>query len=184
MATEIVDILPEGLDFVSDHTANSIWTYDSKTRKVTTNKSYKPTVIKAHEKGKDLSYVDVFIICRVSDSATNGKDLKNVAEITKETDKDGNPVKDRDSTPGNYDQNGKNNQEDDDDYALINVLKTEVPTTPTTPVTPTTPTTPSSNPPVSTPSTGDTVPMAAAFIITIVGLANVFQIAIGKYIED
>ena len=107
IAAEITDILPEGLEFVSGHSANSIWTYNSATRKIVTNNNYKPAAIKGHVSGKDLFYVDISVVCRVSSTAKTGTDLKNVAEITKMTDKDGNKVTDRDSTPGNYNPNGK-----------------------------------------------------------------------------
>ena len=178
IATEITDILPEGLEFVSDVANNKIWTYNSSTRKVVTNQNYKPTVIKGHEKGKDLSYVDVQIVCRVAQNAATGKDLKNTAEVTNMTDKDGNKVKDRDSTPNNYNPNGKDNQEDDDDYALINVLKTETPIVPTVE-----PEEKKSNPTPS-PATGDILPVVAGAVIAIVVIANVAQIIIKKKKEN
>lgn len=178
VATEITDILPEGLEFVSDVANNKIWTYNSSTRKVVTNQNYKPTVIKGHEKGKDLSFVDVQIVCKVAENAATGKDLKNTAEITNMTDKDGNKVKDRDSTPNNYNPNGKDNQEDDDDYALINVLKTE------TPIVPTVVPEEKKNNPVPSPATGDILPVVAGAVIAIVVIANVAQIVIKKKKDD
>ena len=188
IAAEITDILPEGLEFVSGHSANSIWTYNSATRKIVTNNNYKPAAIKGHVSGKDLFYVDISVVCRVSSTAKTGTDLKNVAEITKMTDKDGNKVTDRDSTPGNYNPNGKNNQEDDDDYALINVLKTETP--PSNPPSSTTP--PSSNPPSSTkpttptttPATGDMIPLAAGLVIVMTVVVNMIQVTIEKKKEN
>ncbi len=59
-------------------------------------------VIPAYDSGTDtLSYVDVEIHCKVLPVTTETK-VTNIAEITKEADKDGKPVeKENDSTPNN-----------------------------------------------------------------------------------
>lgn len=66
-----------------------------------------------------IDYKDVKIACVVVETDTTKNSLKNIAEISKDLDKDGNPVEDRDSTPNNVDITkypNESNVEDDDDY--------------------------------------------------------------------
>ena len=146
-ASEIIDYLPEYLDFVDSTDSyikgiNGNWTYDSKTRKVTTTKdaANAKTLLKAFNKAEDngkgsgLSYVDVQIVCRVNEKAQAKKKLTNIAEISEYKDKDGKELeKDRDSEPENlnYPENPETykddeinkdyvpGQEDDDDFEKV-----------------------------------------------------------------
>ncbi|MCP1381405.1 T9SS type B sorting domain-containing protein [Runella salmonicolor] len=61
------------------------------------------------------------------DASFAGTSLRNYAQIKDARDKNGNTVKDKDSTPGN----GFNKGEDDDDDELINVTPCAIPPTPT-----------------------------------------------------
>ncbi len=83
-------------------------------------------LIKAFDPSKDISatnpdfeYVQIAfkVTATLSSGATaNDRTYKNVAEISDDEDKDGNPVEDRDSTPGN-----KKDGEDDIDNDKISV---------------------------------------------------------------
>ncbi len=125
---EITDYLPAGLKLKEGSTINATngWTStDGKTIKTTKTAG---TILEAFT-GTTPSSVDVQIECEVIEEATTvEKKLKNVAEITKHADKNGNEnITDRDSTPNNLteDQKSKYNPgtseqgwgyEDDDDY--------------------------------------------------------------------
>ena len=146
-ASQIVDYLPENLDFVesTDTYINSInekWSYDSKTRKVTTkNDSLNATTKLAafdaqndNGSGSGLSYVDMQIICRVNKKATSNKKLTNIAEISEYKNQNGDVIPtDRDSDsnnlkypdePSTYKDNEINKdyvpgQQDDDDFEKV-----------------------------------------------------------------
>lgn len=69
--------------------------------------------------GTKLDYKDIQVACIVLSKDASNNNLKNIAEITKESDKDKNTVTDRDSTPDtvnpdNYPGDDKN--QDDNDY--------------------------------------------------------------------
>ena len=141
-ASEITDYLPENLDFVDStdtytKSINDKWTYDSKTRKVTTTTN---TLLKAFDsknddgKGSKLSYTDVQIICKVNNNVAVNKKLTNIAEISQYKDEDGKVVeKDRDSSsdnlkypdePSTYKDSEISKkyvpgQEDDDDFEKV-----------------------------------------------------------------
>ena len=125
-AAEISDTIPTGLVFQKDHETNKKygWKMYDKNGNETTNISQAVTVktdylskdkessaganlIKAYDStdsSAKISYKDVELVFKVDYSALpdkNKRDLENIAEITKDTDKDGNDVTDRDSTPGN-----------------------------------------------------------------------------------
>ena len=146
-ASQIIDYLPENLDFVNStdtyiKSINDNWIYDNATRKVTT-KATAPnatTILKAFDKNNDdgkgskLSYVDVQIICKINKNAQENKKITNIAEITEYKDKDGNNLdEDIDSKPKNikypedvstYKDNEINKdyvpgQEDDDDFEKV-----------------------------------------------------------------
>ena len=140
IASEITDYLPEGLEFVKDAEENKIWNYSEETRKLTTNENYKPELLLSHEEGKDLSYQDLQVVCKVSADVKEDTNIINIAEITGIKHEDGTPAEDIDSTPNNvkYPENiseyngGEDSdttddyvpgQEDDDDFEKIIVEK-------------------------------------------------------------
>lgn len=126
--TEVTDHLPEGLEFVADAKENRIWDYDSDTRKLKTNSKYEAKLLKAHEVGKDLDYVDLQVVCRVSENVKEDTDIINIAEITLIKHEDGTTAEDRDSTPDNVKpEDYKPNTEDDDDQekVLVKSIKGE-----------------------------------------------------------
>ena len=125
-AGEIKDHLPDYLDYVDcEFNKNYGWKVGEKNKIISTDYlSYakgKDNLIKAFDKetddgkGSGLSYKDVQILCRVSEKAKSNEQIKNVAEVSKYEDKDGNEIdKDIDSTPDNGEKN-----EDDDDYEVV-----------------------------------------------------------------
>ena len=146
-ASQIIDYLPDYLDFVEStdtqiQTINDNWTYDSSTRKVTT-KATAPNatkLLKAFDKqndngkGSGLYYVDVQIVCRINKNVQANKKLTNIAEISEYKNENNIVVeKDRDSNPENinYPDNPSTykddeldkeyvpGQEDDDDFEKI-----------------------------------------------------------------
>ena len=66
-----------------------------------------------------LYYKDVQVSCLVIAENTYKDTITNVAEISEDKDKDGNPVTDRDSTPNNKKDPYTTWQEDDDDYEQV-----------------------------------------------------------------
>ncbi len=121
---EITDYLPEGLKFLENSTLNKNngWTNPSGDGKTIVTSKQAVTLLKAFD-GSNLQYTDVQIECEVVATVTNSdKTLKNIAEITAHSDKDGNIIiKDIDSDPNNVNRNnyGTTNQEDDDDFELL-----------------------------------------------------------------
>lgn len=128
-AGEIVDNIPEGLEFIVNNNINSKYGWvmldkdgketkdPEKAVKVSTkylskkeNNLGKDNLIKAFN--KNTNYVDfreVEIVFKVKD-LTENVNTKNIAEISKITDKNGKDIKDRDSIPGN----GKEGEDDID----------------------------------------------------------------------
>lgn len=129
IASEVTDYLPEGLEFVQDAKENNIWNFDKETRKLTTNEKYEAKLLDAHEEGKELSYQDLQVVCKVSEEIEEDTNILNIAEITEIKHEDGEPAEDRDSTPNNVepDKYKPNDGEDDDDYetVLIKSIKGE-----------------------------------------------------------
>ena len=118
-AEEIVDRIPAGLDFVSED--NPGWTYDEATRTART------TALK--DRLLDPGDSDtVEIILTVRQDVTSGSRLQNVAEISKHSDENHNPIDDIDSTPDNNVPD-----EDDQDYAEVRVESDRDDTDKTTP---------------------------------------------------
>ncbi len=128
-ATEITDYLPEGLAFKEDSDINEQngWTnpsHDGKT--MVTNKLANTLINKFN--GTTIDYEDVQIECVVvAQDSTVNQNLKNIAEITADTDKDHKDIDDRDSLPKNLSDTEKNSYhpgtseqgkgyQDDDDY--------------------------------------------------------------------
>ena len=143
---QIVDKLPEELEFLPEHETNIQyeWQVSEDGRTVTTDylskakeTTSRQNLLKAFD-GTTLSYKDVKIACRVKDTAEFGKKLTNLAEITEAKDSDGNDVIDRDSETNNvqvpsdeelpnYKDDEINNeyipgQEDDDDFEKVRVV--------------------------------------------------------------
>ena len=120
-ASEIVDNIPEGLEFVIENNINKKYNWvmldkdgritndKSKAVKVATNylskeedKDGKNNLIKAFNKNnKYVDFKEVEIVFKVKDIEEK-VNTKNIAEISKQEDKDGKNLKDRDSVPGNF----------------------------------------------------------------------------------
>jgi len=89
-------------------------------------------LIKAFDKqnGTTLSYKDIQIACIVMDTSKieTANDLRNIAEIQKHTDENGNDITDIDSTPGDVDPDnypGNNSNQDDHDYERLTTTEVE-----------------------------------------------------------
>ena len=140
-ASEITDYLPSYLEFVeSEFNEKYGWKVSEDGRKVTTRYLENSLVAKPQidESGNyELSYVQVPIMCKVSDNAKANENITNMADITEYQDADKNPVKDRDSEENNIevptdeelpgykdeeiDKDYVPGQEDDDDFEKVYV---------------------------------------------------------------
>ena len=140
-ANEVTDYLPEELEFVVDNEINMKygWVVSSDGRKVTTDYLSKEKDVNGSNlikefNGENLDYRDLQIVCKVKETAEAGKNLTNLAEITKEVNENGEDVKDRDSEEDNVElpegselPNYKDEetgdyipgQEDDDDFEKV-----------------------------------------------------------------
>lgn len=107
-ASEVTDHLPEWLEFLPEDETNVAngWYYDdtdTRLRTIKTNHLSKDVdaenVIKAFDGKTTLSYKEILVKCKVKDTKVDK--ITNIADITKYTDKDGNPVTDRDSQENN-----------------------------------------------------------------------------------
>ena len=128
-AKEVTDFLPEGLELKSGSSINTAngWTNPSGDGKTIVTNKLATRLLKAFD-GTTLDYADIEIECIVNKSiTTSNQSLKNIAEITKETDENGKDITDRDSVPNNLTNSQKQNYnpgsseqgwgyEDDDDY--------------------------------------------------------------------
>ena len=132
-ATGIVDYLPEGLEFVENNETNKNFGWSVENGVATTTVT-ENTIIPAFNNELKGTYVD--IVCRITDQATSGAVLTNIAEIKSDDmdDRDSNPdsLKDRigsidkpsyigidnksDLTDSNYHYKG---HEDDDDFEKV-----------------------------------------------------------------
>ena len=108
-ANEIVDHLPEELEFLPNDELNQKyeWEVSEDGRTVTTKylsiekeTSSRINILAAFN-GEVLDYKDVQIKCKVKNSAKFNKKLTNLAEITECKDNTGNTIIDRDSEPEN-----------------------------------------------------------------------------------
>ena len=141
-AKEVSDNLPEGLEFLKDNEINKKygWKLYDKNGNETTDLSQAVTVKtdylskeKSEERKEDClldafdknvnktpDYRDVKIAFKVVESKVSGtaeRIIRNIAEITNDSDKDGNPVDDVDSTPNN----NKDGEDDiDDEKVYVN----------------------------------------------------------------
>ena len=118
-AQEITDNIPEGLKFDKDDPTNIkySWKLSKDGTKITTDylskaKDSKGNLIAAFDKDTmtEPAYKDVEVVFEVIEPNSSDKTLINIAEISDDADKDGNPVDDRDSKPGD----GKEEQDDID----------------------------------------------------------------------
>lgn len=137
-ASEIKDHLPPYLEFVDNEFNEEYgWEISEDGRTVTT-KYLADSLIKAAEKNEDgkyvLSYVDLPIMCKVTDNAPTSENITNIADITEYRDENKEPTTDRDSQEDNVDipsdeelPNYKDDekgeyvpgQQDDDDFEKV-----------------------------------------------------------------
>ena len=137
-AEEVKDDLPEGLEFLPDNEVNTEyrWVMYDANGEVTENVEEAVTIrtdylskAQEDETGRDNlieafdpetmsqpDYKDLEIAFRVTEPNTSDRVLINTAEISEDSDEDGEPVDDVDSTPNN-DQDG----EDDIDIEKVKV---------------------------------------------------------------
>ena len=127
-ASKIKDTLPIGLEFVTDNLEyNGIWNldgYDEDGRQVITttwyakgqgaelnategDENYTANLLKALNPEAEISndnpdYIDAQVLCKVVEEATSDRVLVNYAQISDDSDSDGNPVDDIDSTPDEW----------------------------------------------------------------------------------
>ncbi len=133
-ASEVTDYIPEGLKFVTTNKTNQdyMWELSEDETKITThylkyNELDDENLIKKFNKDtKTLDYKDIKVVFEVVEPNTSNRVLRNVAEITDDSDARGNEVTDRDSVPNNVDldkyeteeipEDNSSWQQDDDDY--------------------------------------------------------------------
>ena len=142
-AAQVMDDIPDGLEFIPGTETNKIWTmyrlakdsdketveFDGKKYVKTENAkeakvivtealsmaNNKDNLIKAFD-GKTLSYKDLKVDFKVVEPKTSDRIITNYAQVTKHTDRNGNVVTDRDSEPNKW-----NDGEDDQDIENIRV---------------------------------------------------------------
>ena len=137
-ASEIKDHLPPYLEFVdNEYNKKYGWEVSEDGRTVTT-KYLEDSLVKKAEKDKDgkyvLSYVEVPIMCKVSENAKTSENITNIADITEYKDENKNIATDRDSQSNNVklpsddklptykdDEKGEYvpGQQDDDDFEKV-----------------------------------------------------------------
>ena len=137
-AEEVKDDLPEGLEFLPDNSVNTEyrWVMYNEAGEVTENVDEAVSIrtdylskAQEDETGRDNlieafdpetmtqpDYKDLQIAFRVTEPNTSDRVLINIAEISEDSDEDGDPVEDIDSTPDN-DEDG----EDDIDEEKVKV---------------------------------------------------------------
>ncbi len=133
-ASEVTDLLPEGLEFVRESDINNQygWVVSEDGKTITTDKlkdvlipSFNGTekagddsvikVQKIQKGGNTIYYVDLQIECKVVASVSQvAKSMKNVAEITKAEDENHQSITDRDSKPKDLTDDQKNNYHPED----------------------------------------------------------------------
>ena len=133
-ASEIKDDMPQGLKFLTDNKTNIEyrWKMLDKDGKETENSDEAVSIVtdylsKEQEKtaganllkafdGEKLDYRDVKVAFEVTEPNTSDRILINQAQISKDSDKDGNDVTDQDSVPDKW-----NDGEDDQDIEKVKV---------------------------------------------------------------
>ena len=137
-AAEIKDHLPPYLEFVDNEFNKEYgWEVSEDGRTVTTRyleNSLIEAASKNEEGGYVLSYVDVPIMCKITNNAPTSENITNIADITEYQDENKEPVRDRDSNEDNVNlpsdeelPNYKDDvtgdyipgQEDDDDFEKV-----------------------------------------------------------------
>ena len=132
----IVDSLPSGLEFVEytkgDGSINDQYgwvkvegtekqyqtdylSYEKDTDKGTA----KSTILKAYDGEGEAEFKEIYIECKVKENATKQDSLLNVAQIAEDSDSKGKDIKDKDSTPGNKDNEKTWKLEDDLDIEIL-----------------------------------------------------------------
>ncbi len=124
-AAEIKDHLPDGLEFVEGE-FNDYYGWELEEDKTTVKTKYlaDQLIAKAEksDNGYQLTYKDVPILCRVSNSVKNNYKLTNIADITEYQDENKNPTEDRDSSKDNVnvpDEDDKPSYKDDEKGSYI-----------------------------------------------------------------
>ena len=104
-----MDDIPEGLEFLPDHEINKEykWVLNKETNSISTDylsmKNGKDNLIKAFDaSSKKLDYKDLKVAFKVVEPETSDRILINHAQITEDTDSNGNSVDDRDSTTNEW----------------------------------------------------------------------------------
>ena len=106
-AAEITDDVPEGLKFVVSNPTNIeyMWKLSKDEKSITTTylslEKDEKNLIPAFDATKMTTpaYKDIKIVFEVIEPNTSTRILRNIAQISQDTDEDGNDVEDRDSTP-------------------------------------------------------------------------------------
>ncbi len=144
-ASEIIDYLPDGLDYVDcDFNKTNGWQYDETTRTIKTTilkdklieAKKELTVSGTNANRYELDYEDVQIMCKLNGKVKVDVIQTNMAEITQDKDKDNKDVEDRDSQPNNFDEPDEDKKptfkeeikdsyvpgdQDDDDFEKVQV---------------------------------------------------------------
>ena len=143
-AKRITDYLPAELEFLPDDELNQEygWQVSEDGRTVTTEylakENGEDNIIKAFD-GAELDYKDIQINCKVKDDAAYLRKITNLAQVTEDTDANGDAIEDRDSVPDgdfvlptdeelpSYKEDEMNQdyvpgQEDDDDFEKVTVV--------------------------------------------------------------
>ncbi len=144
-ASKIKDTLPVGLEFVTENEEyNGIWNLeglDADGRQVVSttwyakgqgaelnstpeDENYKANMLKALNKEGQISneepanpdFLDAQVLCRVVEEATSKRVLVNYAQISEDSDENGKPIDDVDSTPDQWIDN-----DDDQDIERVQV---------------------------------------------------------------
>ena len=143
-ASKITDYLPPELEFLPEDELNKKygWEVSEDGRTVTTEYLAKingDENIIHHFGGDTLDYQDIQINCKVKEDAEYLKKITNLAQITEDSDANGDAISDRDSTPDgefvlpsdeelpNYKEDQINQeyvpgQEDDDDFEKVTIV--------------------------------------------------------------
>ena len=138
-ASEIMDDIPEGLEFLPENDTNITYRWKmlkedgtetdnpEEAVKITTDylskeqeKNEGDNLIPGFDKSTmtEPAYKDVKVAFKVTEPNSSDRVIINTAEITDDTDEDGNPVEDIDSTPDN-----EKPEEDDIDIEKIKVVE-------------------------------------------------------------
>ena len=139
-ASKVTDDIPDGLEYLPNNEINKEyrWVLDEKEGKITTDYLSKeqgeermkndstitenPALLKAFDSTKDISdtnpdYADVKVAFKVVEPNGSDKVVINSAQISDDTDKNGNPIDDDDSTPDKW-IDGEDDQ--DREYIKLN----------------------------------------------------------------